>query len=163
MSQAGLERWDLTEFMRMPAAKGEYGSDTYWSSGFGGHLGGLRAFTDPARVKILHADGDHDYSGSCYAVLVVQNEEEERWVLWRDSYGSCSGCDGLEETGIQDAHKTIKGTLQEGNTRQFTSAKEAAEYLKNTEDYLWLGCPRDIVEKAELAALAKVVGSGGQE
>jgi len=37
-------------------------------------------------------------------------------ILWRDGFGSCSGCDSLDG---QNGYEYIKDTLREGNTKQF--------------------------------------------
>lgn len=150
----GLEPWDLERFVvSPPEPENRYDG---WGAGAGGHVTALRYFTDPARVKIVAADSSGEYSGDCYAVLLVSEGDETRVVLWRDGYGSCSGCDGLDGADQGEARRIITDTLREGNTRQFSSYAEAQAYLEGTDDYLWQHCPKDIVRRAEEAPLRKV-------
>ena len=133
---AVLTRIELTEIMVNPDPSDPHG----WSAG--SQLEALRYYTDPKAVTILATHMDSDYQGDCYAVLVVRHRRKVRYVLWRDSFGSCSGCDSLEG---QNGYAYVKDTLQEGNTRQFRSIVDLREYVRTSEDYSW-GVGREKIE-----------------
>jgi len=118
----------------------------------GDQLEALRYYTDPKAVVILATHMDSDYQGGCYAVLLVKHHRKVRYVLWRDSFGSCSGCDGLVG---QNGYAYVKDTLQEGNTRQFRSIVDLREYVHTSEDYSWS------VEWKTIEAMLEKVQNGG--
>lgn len=138
---AVAERIDLTEFMinqDKPEGNNKYG----W--GAGSQLEALRYYLSN-KVEILYKFKEDDYQGDCFALLKFDNI----FVLWRDNFGSCSGCDGLE---YANGYEYIMSTLQEGNTRQFNTLKEVVDYLEQTNDYLWSKWKdqKDIITKEEL-------------
>ena len=135
------ERIDLTKYLinkDNPNGKGRNDYSSCWYAG--GQLEALRFYLDK-KVKILAEYMEDDYQGECFAIL----DFEGTIVIWRDSFGSCSGCDGLED---EDGYDYIKLTLQEGNTRQFDSIDEAKEYVNITEDYWWKEFPKYLFEDA---------------
>lgn len=116
----------LTEFM-VNADKPNGSSDWGWSAG--GQVSALKFYLSP-EAKFLAESYDGDYQGTYYVCFKLR----DTFVLWRDSFGSCSGCDSLEG---QDGFAYIKATLAEGNTRQFKSLLDAITYLHETEDFWW--------------------------
>lgn len=140
-----MERYDLTEYMVNKDKPN--GDESYGGWGAGGQLHALRFYLDK-KVKILDEYDEGGYQGEMFAVLKFGR----RIVLWRDYFGSCSGCDGLEG---ENGYEYIKNTLQEGNTRQFTSLKKAREYIARTEDWLWESGRYPIV-----SMLNKLIGDG---
>jgi hypothetical protein len=123
---------DLKSYLRPADAE-------HWSAGR--QLEALRHYLDGA-VVVLSEYHDDDYQGDMYAVLT----DREHFWLWRDSFGTCSGCDGLQDSNGQEY---IAATLAEGNTRRFESLQEAREYLATTEDYWWTRFPADLIQDAE--------------
>jgi len=138
------ERLDLTVYMRSadnPGGKGRNNYSTSWYAG--SQLDALAFYMDPEKVKILASFMEAGYQGNCYAIMKV----EGRIVLWRDSFGSCSGCDSLEDS---NGYEYIKDTLQEGNTRQFITLDEAKEYIKlKHTDYWWDNFPTELFDKVK--------------
>lgn len=104
-----------------------------WSAG--GHMKALRCFLLPD-VQILEEWEENQYQGTNLALLLVPESlvGYPVYVLWRDSFGSCSGCDSLEG---ENGYEYIEGTLMEGNTRQFWSIQAAVDYLRTSTDYAW--------------------------
>ena len=104
------------------------------------------------RVEVSFTTSDSDYQGDIFKILLVGDYV----VLWRDSFGSCDSCDALMSATLEEAHVHVKATLAEGNSRVFTSYKEAAEYLDTTEDFWWASraYPREGLRdlRAELGA-----------
>ncbi len=134
-------RKDLTSFMvNKDRIKGsaclpnDWRKDRPWYAGE--QLSALRFYLNE-KVKILADFMEDDYSGDCFAILVF----EDTIVLWRDSFGSCTGCDALEGN---NGYEYIKMTLQEGNTRQFDSLEAAKKYIEKTKDYWWGKFPKEL-------------------
>ncbi len=141
-----LVRLDLTAYMRNennPTGKKDDGKYD-WGWGAGEQLAAFEFYTDPAKVKMIASHKDDDYQGEIFGIARV----EDRFFLWRDSFGSCSGCDGLED---ENGYEYIKDTLQEGNTRQFLTLEEAEEYINKTEDYWWKSFPPSLFTDAREA------------
>jgi len=118
-------RIDLTKYMinkEKPKGDGEF--DYGWCAG--DQTKALRYYLSD-KVKFIHTHLEGTYQGACYAILHV----EDKLILWRDFYGSCSGCDALEGS---DGYSYIKDTLQEGNTKQFNTPQEAIDYLNDEEN-----------------------------
>lgn len=116
----------------------------YWNAGE--QLEALKTFlNDDYKIIASHNDGAHQ--GDCYAVINSPGFEEIH--LWRDSFGSCSGCDGLDGCDWKGAYEYIKATLQEGNTRTFDSLDLAKKYLNETEDFWWEKFPKDLLNVKE--------------
>ena len=140
-----MERLDLTEYMRNRdkpnGVNGKGEPDEYgWTAG--SQLDAFRFYTDPEKIEILATHQDDDYQGQIHGIAKV----EERFFLWRDSFGSCSGCDALDGSNGYDY---IKDTLQEGNTRQFLTLDDAEEYIKTKhEDYMWDDFPIKLFNEA---------------
>lgn len=117
----------------------EYGNEWY----AGSQLEALRYYTDSEHVKILATYREEDYQGKMFAIMKV----DDNFVLWRDYFGSCSGCDGLE---CENGYEYIKQTLSEGNTVQFKSLVDAIAYVKQRADDRyseWDELPLDLFEK----------------
>jgi hypothetical protein len=87
----------------------------------------------PENTVFLWEYQEQDYQGSVYAIFKINGV----YVIWRDWFGSCSGCDGLEDN---NGYEYIKDTLQEGNTKQFKTLEELKEWFisKPSEvDFFW--------------------------
>ena len=131
------ERLDLTKYMKNKDNPDGKNRELYlsgWSAG--DQLEALRFYLNN-NVLILSKYQEDDYQGECFAILQVENII----VLWRDSFGSCSGCDALED---QNGYEYIKNTLQEGNTRQFETLNDAKSYINNTSDWFWKSFNKDL-------------------
>ena len=129
MTYKEIENIDLTEYLvnedKPHGEEGRYG----W--GAGSQPEALKFYLDPS-VVILNEYCTGDYQGDVVTLFYIP--AHRRFVLWRDSYGSCSGCDGLEDN---NGYEYIKSTLQEGSTRQFRNIEDAKEYWATTDDYMW--------------------------
>lgn len=118
------------------------GPEEDWSWSAGDQLKALRFYLSPA-VSILAQVEEDDWAGNVVAVLQVNG----LFFLWRDSFGSCCGCDSLDG---ENGYEYIKAAIAEGNSKQFDSLDEAEKYLDETDDWLW----RDVAEMAR-EAIAK--------
>lgn len=88
------------------------------------------------------------YQGEYYAII----EHKDFIFLWRDSFGSCSGCDGLDGCDAEQGYRYIKQTLSEGNTLQFWSLEQARCYvkeIKNDRYNYWQEFPMNMFDKAK--------------
>lgn len=112
----------------------EEGKRRSWYAG--GQLAALRYYLPEASFEFVADWEEQDYQGDVYALVKVTKSSEPHpvYFIWRDSFGSCGGCDSLEDA---DGFDYIKSSLAEGNTRQFWTIQEAVEYLKTTQDYWW--------------------------
>lgn len=95
-------------------------------------LTALKYYLRPA-VKVLREFKQDTWQGDCFALL----EFKETLVLWRDSFGSCSGCDALDGRDQYGGYDYIKSTMVEGNCKRFDSMEEMKEWLLCNRDYLW--------------------------
>ena len=94
----------------------------------GGQLEALRYYFD-SKVKIIAEYIEDEYQGECCAVLFV----DEKYFLWRDSFGSCSGCDALDD---ENGYEYIEDTLT--SVKEFDNIKGIIEYLsKKNRDFLY--------------------------
>lgn len=137
-------RIDLTKYMvREDKPNGPLHGGFDWGWSAGDQVDALEYYIDPAHIRILAYEGVGDYEGEYFAILKC----EGRIIIWRASFGSCSGCDGLEG---ENGYEYIKDTLQEGNTRQFENFEDAEDYIKvNRGDYLWDEFPMELFETAK--------------
>lgn len=121
------ERIDLFKYMKNKNDPNGCGDDknNCWGWGAGLQLEALEFYLSD-KVKILKKYMDDDYQGKCFAILKI----EDTYIIWRDSFGSCSGCDGLEG---ENGYEYIKSTLSEGNTLQFKSLSDARDYVVNDQ------------------------------
>jgi hypothetical protein len=119
-----------------PAGEDRWSHGDSWATG--AQLDALKAFLGD-RVEFLETYTEKAYQGDHFAVFRVK--DDGRIVLWRDSFGSCSGCDSMEGESMVKARELIAATLAEGNTRQFASIEGAKHYLATCEDYWWKACP----------------------
>ena len=92
---------DLRDCMRnedKPRGDSEHG----WSAGE--QLEALAFYLDPDQVDIAATWDEGDYQGSVLAAIRLGRH----WWFWHDYYGSCSGCDALEN---EDGYEYIADTL----------------------------------------------------
>ena len=102
----------------------------FWCAGQ--QLQALRFYLKPD-VDMIWSYQVPDYSGSCFALLKYKNQ----YVLWRDSFGSCSGCDALDGRSDVSGKKYILETLTEGNCKRFDNPYDIVKFLVKTKDYHW--------------------------
>ncbi|MHB8552811.1 MAG: hypothetical protein ACYDAO_04405 [Thermoplasmataceae archaeon] len=95
----------------------------------GQNIEALRYYLKPT-VNIIREYREHDYQGECYALL----KYKEKFILWRASFGSCSGCDALED---RNGYDYIKNTMTEGNCKAFPNIPEMEKWILKNNDYLW--------------------------
>jgi hypothetical protein len=113
------ERKDLFKYM---INEDKPNGDQRWGWYAGGQLEALEFYLDEDKVNILATYMEDDYQGECFAILKI----DDVYIIWRDSFGSCSGCDALEG---ENGYEYIKETLSEGNTLQFHSLNDAELYV----------------------------------
>src|SRR3989304_2369645 len=65
--------------------------------GAGDQLRALRFYLSES-IQILGEYQESDYSGVCFAILSLYRGH--KYFIWRDSFGSCSGCDALDGEDI---------------------------------------------------------------
>ncbi len=95
-------------------------------------LGALKYYLKPA-AKVIKEYKENGWQGNCFALIEYKNA----YVLWRDYFGSCSGCDALDGCSIKRGYDYIESTMTEGNCKRFKSVKNMESWLLNTDDYLW--------------------------
>lgn len=130
------KRIDLFEYMVNKDTPN--GPNRYWCAG--DQLEALRYYLK-TEVVFLSEYKEDDWQGECFAIFMV----EGIFVCWRDWFGSCSGCDALED---EDGYKYIKQTLTEGNTLQFETLDDMEAFMKEEEDYLWTDMPMGMFDRA---------------
>lgn len=83
----------------------------------------------PEKFKVLLAYMENeDYTGDILGFGVWdENGPDQRYVLWTDWYGTCSGCDDLEGNNGYEYVKDILRT----RTWQFLSIEDARHYFEN--------------------------------
>ena len=131
----GYTRVDLTEGMRnKDKPKGE--DNKGWYAGC--QLEAMKYYC-PEKFHILKFEEYGAYQGDMLGIAVWdENGPDKRYVLWIDSFGSCSFCDPLE--GSDNGYDYIEDVLR-SNTWQFLSLKQIKEYLttdfKVQHEYMW--------------------------
>ena len=63
------------------------------------------AYPFDEEVKIVCQYMEDSYDGECFAILSLGHH----YYLWKDSFGSCLGCDALEH---EDGYEYIKDTMR---------------------------------------------------
>lgn len=97
---------------------------------------------------IIATGREGSYQGNYYAII----EHKDFIFLWRDWFGSCNLCDGLEGGDADDGYIYIKQTLSEGNTLQFWSLEQAKAYvkeIKNDRFNYWQDFPLKLFDEAK--------------
>lgn len=118
--------------------------------GAGEQLEALEHFTNfPDGGEILATKMVGSYGGKCFAVF----DYKDFIFIWRDYFGTCNGCDGLDGKRNHEAYQYIKLTLTEGNTLQFWSLSHAKAYLERNKeevvDYTWKDFPIELLVEAK--------------
>ncbi len=105
----------------------------------GGQLEALRFYLDK-KVLILVEYMENEYQGECSAVLFA----DDKFFLWRGSFGSCSGCDALEGS---NGYEYIEDTMT--SVKEFEDIREIVAYLKShNKDFLYSDdVSKEIVKK----------------
>ena len=106
------------------------------SWGAGSQLGALHHYLDD-RAEVIADYQEDDYQGQMWALIQFKiTEDLTIYVTWSDYFGSCGGCDSLED---ENGYDYIKATLAEGNTRQFWTLEDIDDYMEGVspEDWTW--------------------------
>jgi hypothetical protein len=98
----------------------------------------LRLLEDCLPVNWIVQEQDDDYSGIWYAVFV----HNSRWFVVNGYFGSCSGCDSLEDTNPLD---WLKDYVK--NIRCFETKEELISYLNDSEDYSWTRIKQTVIDR----------------
>jgi|SRR3990170_692078 len=114
--------------------------------GAGDQLRALRFYLSNS-VEILAEYQERNYQGECFAILSLYSGR--RYFIWRDSFGSCKGCDALEGEDIVGGLEYIKDTLVEGSTKEFTTLDDIELYMRTTPDTLWKDFPIYLIQDAK--------------
>ena len=134
------ERVDLFQYLKNLDEIGEYHKYC--------HIDTLKAFLSND-IKLLSSFYEDKWQGECFALLELPNRN---YFIWKDSFGSCSGCDALMGSKKKDAYEYIKSTLSEGNTLQFKTVKDVIIYLEQEnprECWPW-GAPSEFIDDLKL-------------
>jgi len=114
-------------------------NDSQWYAGQ--QLEALKFYLS-SKVTILLDCNEGGYQGSVSAILFV----DDKFFLWRDSFGSCSGCDGLEGG---NGFEYIKQTLT--SVKEFNDLRDIINYLDSDEkDYLYGELKKEMIDKCKL-------------
>lgn len=127
---------DLSKYIKNPNDKNQQMVDvledkkkeTSWYAG--GQLEALQYYLS-SEVKILASCGVGDYQGEYFAILFVDG----KLFLWRDSFGSCSGCDSLDGSDEKQGYDYIKATMT--SVKEFENIEDIWKYLNKPDDYLY--------------------------
>lgn len=138
------ERIDLLDFLINEDKPNGNEDNLFW--GAGDQLEALEFYLSK-KVKILNNYKEPTYQGECFAIMKIKNN----YIIWRDYFGSCPGCDALDG---KNGYEYIKNTLSEGNTLQFKSLEDAKQYViwdrsdeNNWEE--WKELPLDTFDSAK--------------
>ena len=129
----GYERLDLTKGMRhkdMPDGPDNEG----W---FAGEQMEALEYYAPHNFSLLGYITIGNYDGDIYGIgrwLEPYPDRKYRWILLRDSFGTCSGCDALE--GGRNGYEYVEDVLK-NNTLQFLTLDDLMEYIRETEVFFW--------------------------
>ena len=144
----GYERLDLTQGMRNKDKPDGPVKNDYWCAGE--QMEAL-TFYAPFNFDLIGYVKYGSYNGDIYGIAKWFIERypgfKFRWVLFRDSFGSCSGCDGLE--GGDSGYDYVEDVLK-NNTLQFLTLDDMAEYIKETKDFFWLNPKKELLGQIEL-------------
>lgn len=150
----GYERLDLTEGMRnkdKPNGDSTYG----WSAGE--QIDAMR-FYCPEKFEILKTEEFGSYQGDIIGIAVWDKlGDNRRYVLWIDSFGTCSFCDGLED---RNGYDYIEDILR-SNTWQFLSLKDLKDYLVTDFKSLHMGCFSEHQDEQSMKKLLDWLGREG--
>lgn len=93
-----------------------------------------------------------EYQGEYVCVL----KDEDRVYIYIDSFGSCSGCDWLEDTSVDTKYI---GESQEGH-RYTIRYKDALDYVGDTKPYYIV--PAELYDGFSIKVLLKAAKKVGQ-
>jgi len=96
----------------------------------GGQLEALEYYLDEEAKIIAHAT-EGSYQGDYYAIIFVDG----KYFLWRDSFGSCSGCDAIDGKNEETGYDYIIDTMT--SVKEFNTIDELWKYLENPKDYFY--------------------------
>lgn len=88
--------------------------------------GQLELLKDAFDVEWVVQESDNDYQGEWFGIF----KKDGRYHLVNGYFGSCSGCDDLEDSNpVEWLQDNVK------NVRAFPTKESAAKWLQETEDY----------------------------
>ena len=118
----------ITPVITVDVSKGKVGK---WNAG--DQVDALKIYLKK-EVEVLWEYTQNDYQGDCFALM----KYKDQFVLWRDSFGSCSGCDALDGEDLFGGYDYIKKTMTEGNCLRFDNIKDVLVFMLSPDiDYLW--------------------------
>lgn len=112
---------ELVDLAQIPQGDFEDTWNVPWGPGSYGHERALKSVLP--NVEIIAFASYGEYQGDCAALL----KYGDRLWIWKDYFGSCGGCDGLENASPRDCLDYIRHTLLEAV--EVPSKKAAIEYL----------------------------------
>ena len=118
-------RIDLTVGMRNKDRPDGPDGQRGWSAGE--QMEALK-FYAPEDFVLLKDFWAGSYQGDIYGIAYLRGSEP-RFIFFHDSYGSCSGCDALEDS---DGYEYVRGVL-ENNTWQFLTLNDMVKYLEEKD------------------------------
>ena len=129
----GYDRIDLTVGMRNKDRPDGPDGQRGWSAGE--QMEALKYYA-PEEFEVLADFTTGGYQGDIYGIA-RWNGKEKRYIFFKDSYGSCSGCDGLED---EDGYRYVRDVLR-NNTWQFLSLADVLTYIdeKDLRGESWYG------------------------
>ena len=122
----GLIKFEYEEMLN-PDRQTTLDDQQFWNAG--DQIEALKFYLK-SDVEVVWSFKENDYSGSCYALLKYMGQ----YVLWRDGFGSCSGCDMLDGRDIFSGKDYIKSTFTEGNCKRFDTFADVLKFVTNIED-----------------------------
>ena len=117
------------EYKDMLMPKDAFSQYITWSAG--SQIQALKFYLR-ADVKVIR-ELQQEWSGTCYVLM----KYKRTFVLWRDSFGSCSGCDNIDGDDVLTGYDYIASTMTEGNCKRFKTIEEMEHWLLNAKEYLW--------------------------
>lgn len=117
----------INPVITVDVSKGKVGS---W---FAGDQVDALKFYLKKEVEVLWEYTQNDYQGDCFVLM----KYKDQFVLWRDSFGSCSGCDALDGEDLFGGYKYIKTTMTEGNCLRFENIKDVLVFMISSDNYSW--------------------------
>ena len=102
--------------------------------------GQLEILEDAFEVEWIVCEMEDDYQGEWWAVFKMVN----RIHVMNGYFGSCSGCDDLEdEVPMEWLRDHVK------NVRAFNFVEDAIRWLRETDDYSWRDIKDQVVRALE--------------
>lgn len=120
------DKWKNLEIIKELKDKREK-DRTYYA---GEQLTALKSYLDEQAFVIVSVR-EGDYQGEYYAIILCEN----KYWLWRCGFGSCSGCDSLENLNTEQGFDYIMDTMS--GVKEFNNETDLINYLEHPRDYLY--------------------------